>query len=240
MFYFPIADTTLLNSRAIRAFAKEKGPPERAARKQSCFYRCWTHLPPAAFSHCCWIIQLLLPKVWLYLAAPAPEEQSPLALQVEVAPKLKLHLSESSWPLVSNHAFRSGSVMASNCSCESTLIRPSAPPTPADGLLGPVDWISQPLGQRSGLPTKAYLISTPPSVAWVWKPQYCVQNPEVSLMFEEVSTIYMPLALRGRAPLLRTFATVVCRLESLRLVELLTVATPPRLTLPLTLPVVSP
>jgi len=65
---------------------------------------------------------------------------------------------------------------------------PSAPPTPVAGLFGPVVWISQPLGQRSGLPTNEYLISTPPSVAWVCQPQYCVQKPEVSLTPDDVKT----------------------------------------------------
>src|ERR1700756_3165139 len=189
-FVFPLQATSCRICRLL-GFKRENNGPPGAGGPQIIVYRCWTHLPPAAFSHCCWIIQLLLPKVWLYFAwAEVPEaEQSPFALQVEVVPKLKLHLSESSWPLLSNQAFRSGSVMASNCSCENTLIRPSAPPTPVEGLLGPVVWISQPLGQRSGFPTNAYLISTPPNVAWVWKPQYWVQNPEVSLIFEEVSTI---------------------------------------------------
>ena len=40
--------------------------------------------------------------------------QRPFALQVEVTPKLKLHLSAFSWPLESNHAFRSGSEIASS------------------------------------------------------------------------------------------------------------------------------
>src|ERR1043165_4010246 len=104
------------------------------------FYRCKTHRPPAAFSHCVWISQSLLPKVTFHLepAALPAAEQRLVEVQVEVVPKLKLHLSEFSWPLVSNQAFRSGSVIASNCSCANTLIRPSAPPTFAAGLLGPV------------------------------------------------------------------------------------------------------
>src|SRR5262249_2220794 len=121
-----------------------------------------------------------------------------------------------------------------------TLIMPSAPPTFVAGLLGPVRWISQPDGQRSGLPMNPYLMSVPPSVAWVWKPQYCVQKPEVSLILEELRTKYTPLASLGKAPLLITLLTVLRRRVSFRLVEEFTVAVPPRLTFPLTLPVVSP
>src|SRR5690349_25180144 len=102
-------------------------------------------------------------------------------VHVLVAPKLKLRLSSFSWPLASNHAFRSGSEMASSNSWDITFAMPSAPPTPLAGLLGPVRWASHPLGQRSGLPTNAYLISTPPKVACVCQPQYWVQKPDVSL-----------------------------------------------------------
>src|SRR6185503_9595290 len=100
-------------------------------------------------------------------------------------PNLKLHLSASSLPAESNQALRSGSVMVSSVSCVITLAMPSAPPTPAEGLLGPVDWISQPLGHWSVLPMNAHLISAPLIVWWVWKPQNCVQNP-LSLTFDEV------------------------------------------------------
>src|SRR5882672_477566 len=103
--------------------------------------RCRTHPPPPEFFHCSCNIQSLPPKTTLnfaWAATPAGEHPLPV-IQVEVViPKLKLHLSESSWPLESNQAFRSGSVMASNCSCAKTLIIPSAPPTPIAGLLGPV------------------------------------------------------------------------------------------------------
>ena len=74
--------------------------------------------PPPELRQFCWSIQSLLPKVWLYLAlAEVPaEEHRPFALHVEVAPKLKLHLSAFSCPLESNHAFRSGSEIASSSS----------------------------------------------------------------------------------------------------------------------------
>src|SRR5580765_4230848 len=156
-------------------------------------------------------------------------------VQVDSVPKLKLHLSAFSWPLASNHAFRSGSEMASSSSCESTLAMPSIPPWPVTGLLGPVVWISQPEGQRSTLPTKAYLMSVPPRVARVWKPQYCVQKPEVSLMLEELITKYTPLASVGSAPLLSAFLTVVCRLRSVRFLLELTIVLPPKFTFPVTL-----
>src|SRR4051794_9394568 len=139
MFCFPIPGKFLHYLAKRCTFEKRKTGAARSRRPRG-FHRCNTHLPPAAFSHCCWIIQSLLPKVTLNLAAAAlpAAEQILVEVHVEVVPKLKLHLSESSCPLVSNQAFRSGSVMASNCSCERTLIRPSAPPTLAAGLLGPV------------------------------------------------------------------------------------------------------
>src|SRR5947209_19788298 len=96
--------------------------------------------------------QLWPPKVWLNL--------EPL-LAVEVGPNRKLHLSASSWPLESNQAFKSGSVIASSVSWVSTLIMPS-PPASALGL---VVWASQPEGQRAGLPTNPYLMSTSPRLA---------------------------------------------------------------------------
>src|SRR5262249_21004365 len=111
----------------------------------------------------CWIIQSLPPNVWLNCApAAAPAAEQPfVAVHLWVAPKLKLHLSAFSSPLLSNHAFRSGSEIASSCSWVRTLIKPSAPPTPVAGLLGPVVWISHPDGQRSGLPIKPHLMSVP-------------------------------------------------------------------------------
>ena len=67
--------------------------------------------------------------------------------------------------------------MASSVSCVITLTIPSAPPTPAAGLLGPVVWISQPLGHWSTLPIKAHLMSAPPIVAWCGIRSTGVQNP---------------------------------------------------------------
>src|SRR5437016_12631319 len=130
--------------------------------------------------------------------------------------------------------------MASSSSCDMVLAMPSAPPTLVAGLLGPVRWISQPEGQRSTLPTNAYLMSTPPRVACVCQPQYWVQNPEVSLMPEEVSTKYTPLASRGRAPLLMALLTTPCTPESLKLAVLVLKAWPAKCTLPVTLPLLSP
>src|SRR5947209_2734502 len=101
----------------------------------------------------------------------AAEVHRPPLTQVETGPNLKLHLSASSLPLASNQALRSGSVMASSVSWVIVLIMPSAPPTPAAGLLGPVLWPSQPEGHLSTLPMNAYLRSAPLMVAWVWKPQ---------------------------------------------------------------------
>src|SRR5580765_7982434 len=59
-------------------------------------------------------------------------------------------------------------------------------------------------------------------------------------MFEEVSTKYTPLLSLGSLPLLIALATWVRTPESLRLVVLLTIVLPEKLTFPLTLPVVSP
>src|SRR5262249_52544729 len=121
-------------------------------------------------------MKMLTPNVWL--------KRAPLAA-VWVGPNLKLHLSAFSWPLTSNQALRSGSVMASSDSCVITLIMPSAPPPLPGVLLGPVAWISHPLGQRSELPMNAHLMSAPLSVWFVWKPQNDEQNP-CSLMLDEV------------------------------------------------------
>src|ERR1051326_6480850 len=171
-------------------FLREKPAASMTGGLGNIFHRCWAQAPPPEFLQFCCNIQALFPKVWLYRAcAEVPAaEHSPFALQVDDVPKLKLHLSAFSWPLESNQAFRSGSEMASSNSWDITFAMPSAPPTPVAGLFGPVVWISQPLGQRSGLPTNAYLMSTPPRDACVCQPQYCVQNPEVSLPPEDVST----------------------------------------------------
>src|SRR6185312_8042705 len=153
------------------ALVSKESRPKKGRPVKFCdceVYRCRTQPPPPEFFHCSWIIQPLLPKLTSHFACaamPAGVHRLPATHVLVVTPKLKLHLSESSFPAESNQAFRSGSVMASNCSCAKTLIIPSAPPTPAAGLLGPVAWISQALWQRSGLPTNAYLISTPLSVA---------------------------------------------------------------------------
>src|SRR5215470_10037237 len=95
---------------------------------------------------------------------------------VDVVPKVHAHLSAFSRPRRSYQALRSGSVTASSSSCEMMLAMPSAPALP----FGPMDCASQALGQRSGLPTNAYLMSEPAMVPCVCHPQYCVQKPEVS------------------------------------------------------------
>src|SRR5689334_15431687 len=103
---------------------------------------------------------------------------------VYVAPNVHAHLSAFSWPRVSYHALRSGSVVASSSSCAMMLAMPSEPALP----FGPVVCAAHALGQRSGLPTNEYLMSVPPMDPCVCHPQYCVQKPEVSLTSEEVST----------------------------------------------------
>ena len=103
---------------------------------------------------------------------------------VDVEPNVHAHLSAFSWPRRSYQALRSGSVTASSSSCEMMLAMPSAPALP----LGPIVCAAQALGQRSGLPMNAYLISEPPIVPCVCQPQYCVQKPEVSLTSAEVRT----------------------------------------------------
>src|SRR5882724_1785207 len=119
-------------SAAIRPFQGLRTRPPASWRPGNNFYKCWAQAPPPEFLQFCCSIQSLLPKVWLYRAraeVPAAEHR-PLALQFEVAPKLKLHLSAFSSPLESNQAFRSGSEIASSNSCDITFAMPSAPPTP--------------------------------------------------------------------------------------------------------------
>src|SRR5690242_21763202 len=103
---------------------------------------------------------------------------------VYVAPNVHAHLSAFSWPRVSYHALRSGSVVASSSSCAMMLAMPSAPALP----FGPVVCSAHALGQRSGLPTNANLMSVPVIVPCVCQPQYCVQKPDVSLTSDDVRT----------------------------------------------------
>src|SRR5205085_5841485 len=107
-------------------------------------------------------------------------------LAVYVVPNVHAHLSAFSEPRRSYHAFRSGSVVASSSSCAMMLAIPSAPALP----FGLVVCAAHALGQRSGLPTKEYLISAPAIVACVCQPQDCVQKPDVSFTSAEVTTNY--------------------------------------------------
>src|SRR3569832_76132 len=111
--------------------------------------------------HSCWMRYWRVPSVMLYLE---PFDA------VEVVPKVQAHLSASSAPDLSYQALRSGSVVASSDSCMMIDAMPSAPALP----LGLVVCAAQAEGQRSGLPMKAYLVSTPLTVACVCQPQYCV------------------------------------------------------------------
>src|SRR3954467_9741789 len=99
-----------------------------------------------------------------------------------VVPNVHAHLSAFSAPLVSYQALRSGSVTASSSSCAMMLAMPSAPALP----FGLVLCASHALGQRSGLPMNAYLMSKPAIVPCVCQPQYCVQNPEVAVTSADV------------------------------------------------------
>src|SRR5215467_14009537 len=99
-------------------------------------------------------------------------------------PKVHAHQSAFSSPRVSYQAFRSGSVTDSSSSWAMIDAAPSAPTSP---LGAPVPFVHA-LGQRAGLPTKAYLMSLPKIVPWVCQPQYCVQKPELSLTSAEVRT----------------------------------------------------
>src|SRR5438270_12945839 len=101
-----------------------------------------------------------------------------------VVPNVHAHLSAFSAPELSYQALRSGSVAASSSSWAKIEAMPSAPALP----LGLVVWSSQALGQRAGLPTKAYLMSEPEIVPCVCQPQYWVQKPLLSLTSEELST----------------------------------------------------
>src|SRR5256886_15241910 len=90
-----------------------------------------------------------------------------------VVPNVHAHLSAFSMPRLSYQAFKSGSVTDSSSSCAMMLAIPSAPAFP----FGLVVCASQADGQRSGLPTKLYLMSLPLMVACVCHPPYWVQNP---------------------------------------------------------------
>src|SRR5882724_8200731 len=103
---------------------------------------------------------------------------------VDMLPNVHAHLSAFSAPCRSYQAFKSGSVTASSNSCEMMLAIPSAPALP----LGPVDCAAHALGQRSGLPMKANLMSEPELVPCVCQPQYCVQMPDDSFTSADVST----------------------------------------------------
>src|SRR3954451_12524572 len=109
-----------------------------------------------------------LPRVTLYL--------DPFDA-VDSVPNVHAHLSAFSSPRLSYHAFRSGSVAASSSSCEIMLAAPSAPASP----FGLVVCSAQDDRQRAGFPTNANLMSLPRIEPLVCHPQYCVQNPLVSL-----------------------------------------------------------
>src|SRR5436305_15188749 len=96
---------------------------------------------------------------------------------VDRLPNVHAHLSAFSFPVRSYQAFKSGSVTASSSSCEMMLAMPSAPALP----FGLVVCASHALGQRSGFPMNANLMSDPEIVPRVCQPQYCVQKPDVSL-----------------------------------------------------------
>src|SRR6185312_1129903 len=104
---------------------------------------------------------------------------------VDSVPNVQAHLSAFSSPRESYQAFRSGSEVLSSNSCAMIEAMPSAPGL-LFGLLALCS--SQADGQRSGFPTKAYLMFLPLMLASVCHPQYCVQKPEVSFTSLEVKT----------------------------------------------------
>src|SRR5580692_803922 len=120
-------------------------------------------------------------------------------------PYFQAHLSAFSLPAESYHAFKSGSLTASEASWAMIEAIPSAPLS-AFGLIA---CISQASGQWSGLPTNAYLMSAPPMELLVCQPQYLVQKPELSPTSDAVSTKYKPLASFGKARLLIVLLTIV-------------------------------
>lgn len=87
----------------------------------------------------------------------------------------------------------------------------SAPGVPFRvGLLTPqlaAHWVS-------GLPTKEYLMSLPPMVAWSCQPQYWVQKPEVAVTVLSVRTKYTALASDGSAPEVIALETIDWILKS--------------------------
>ena len=121
MFCFPITCEFLHNSLTVGLLKGNKGAA--SVRRPLC-KRCLQVLgagpaavvAPVLLEH---VVIAAKSLVVLTCAEVPAVEQSPLALQVEVVPKLKLHLSAFSWPLVSNQALRSGSEMASSSSWRS-------------------------------------------------------------------------------------------------------------------------
>src|SRR3990172_4752020 len=103
---------------------------------------------------------------------------------VYVLPNVHAHLSAFSRPLRSYQALSSGSVTVFASSWAMVLAMASAPALP----FGPMVWVAQAPGQRSGLPTKTYLRFLPSIVPRACQPQCRVQKPEVSFTSAEVST----------------------------------------------------
>src|SRR5581483_8210280 len=99
------------------------------------------------------------PSVWLY---------PPLPTAPVVGPNFHAHLSAFSAPEESYQALRSGSVRVSSASCAMTDAMPSAPLSPFGLFVS----ASQAEGQRSGFPTKEYLMSAPLMLPCVCQPQY--------------------------------------------------------------------
>src|SRR5512135_746577 len=132
-----------------------------------------------------------------HLVPLAPVKLYLLPLEaVDSVPKVQAHLSAFSLPRRSYQAFRSGSLIASSLSCAMIDAMPSAPALP----FGLVVCAAQADGQRSGLPTNAYLMSAPETVAWLCQPQYCVQKPLDAVTSDEVSTKYSPLGSSASPP----------------------------------------
>src|SRR6185369_2782664 len=145
-------------------------------------------------------------RVPIIMFAKAPFEV------MTVFPNVQAHLSAFSYPLVSYQAFRSGSVTASSNSWAMMDAIPSAPAFP----LGPIFCAMHEVGQRSGLPMKAYLMSLPLMVPWVCHPQYWVQKPDDAVTSAEVRTKYTPFVSLGSPLLEIALDTTVCICASLK------------------------
>ena len=107
-----------------------------------------------------------------------------------------------------------GSLIISSVSWAMVEAMASAPLS----LLGLISCASQAVGQRSGLPTNANLMSAPEILPWLCQPPYWVQKPEVSATSDDVKTKYTPFVSLGSTRFVRALDTIPATAVSLNCV----------------------